>query len=86
MPFFLPKGMVIRNELESLWKSLHQKNGYEEIRTPIMMKQHIWEQSGHWDHYHENMFFSQVDQHSYALKPMSCPGAVLLYNQKKKKL
>nr|WP_204466251.1 threonine--tRNA ligase [Shouchella xiaoxiensis] len=84
MPFFLPKGMVIRNELESLWKSLHQQNGYEEIRTPIMMKQHIWEQSGHWDHYHENMFFSQVDQHSYALKPMSCPGAVLLYNQKRR--
>lgn len=84
MPFFLPKGMIIRNELELLWKSLHQLNGYEEIRTPVMMKQHIWEQSGHWEHYHENMFFSQVDQHSYALKPMSCPGAVLLYNRKKR--
>ncbi|QDP40885.1 threonine--tRNA ligase [Radiobacillus deserti] len=84
MPFFLPKGMVIRNQLENLWKEKHQKAGYQEIKTPIMMKQHLWEQSGHWDHYHENMYFSNIDEQNYAIKPMSCPGAVLLYNSKRR--
>lgn len=84
MPFFLPNGMIIRNELETFWKQIHQSNGYEEIKTPIMMKQHMWEQSGHWDHYQENMFFSSVEDQSYALKPMSCPGSVLLYNRKRR--
>ncbi|WP_078392465.1 threonine--tRNA ligase [Shouchella patagoniensis] len=84
MPFFLPNGMIIRNELEAYWKQIHQASGYEEIKTPIMMKQHMWEQSGHWDHYQENMFFSSVEDQSYALKPMSCPGAVLLYNRKRR--
>jgi threonyl-tRNA synthetase len=84
MPFFLPKGMVIRNELEKFWKEEHAKAGYEEIKTPIMMKQELWEQSGHWQHYHENMYFSNVDDQSYAIKPMNCPGAVLIYKSRKR--
>lgn len=84
MPFFLPKGMVIRNELEYFWKQKHYLAGYQEIKTPIMMKQELWEQSGHWDHYHENMYFSKVDDQNYAIKPMNCPGAVLIFNNKRR--
>jgi threonyl-tRNA synthetase len=84
MPFFLPNGMVVRNELEDLWRKKHKKAGYQEIKTPIMMKQELWEQSGHWDHYHENMYFSNVDEQNYAIKPMSCPGAVLIFNNKRR--
>lgn len=84
MPFFLPNGMVIRNQLENLWRRKHQKAGYQEIKTPIMMKQELWEQSGHWDHYHENMYFSNVDDQNYAIKPMNCPGAILIYNSKRR--
>lgn len=84
MPFFLPKGMVIRNELEYFWKQKHHLAGYQEIKTPIMMKQELWEQSGHWDHYHENMYFSKVDDQNYAIKPMNCPGAVLIFNNKRR--
>ncbi|MFB4213079.1 threonine--tRNA ligase [Shouchella sp. JSM 1781072] len=84
MPFFLPNGMVIRNELEQFWKDLHAKNGYEEVKTPLLLKQHLWEQSGHWAHYKDNMYFSEVDGQAYAIKPMSCPGALLIYNQKRR--
>jgi threonyl-tRNA synthetase len=84
MPFFLPNGMIIRNELENLWRKKHQKAGYQEIKTPIMMKQELWEQSGHWEHYHENMYFSNVDQQNYAIKPMNCPGAILIFNSKRR--
>ncbi|WP_419888459.1 threonine--tRNA ligase [Neobacillus niacini] len=84
MPFFLPNGMVVRNELENLWRKKHKKAGYQEIKTPIMMKQELWEQSGHWDHYHENMYFSNVDNQNYAIKPMSCPGAILIFNSKRR--
>jgi threonyl-tRNA synthetase len=84
MPFYLPKGMLLRNELEDFWKKEHLKAGYQEIRTPIMMKQELWEKSGHWDHYHENMYFSEVDDQKYAIKPMSCPGAVLIYKSKRR--
>ncbi|WP_060673205.1 threonine--tRNA ligase [Rossellomorea vietnamensis] len=84
MPFYLPKGMLLRNELEEFWKKEHLKAGYQEIRTPIMMKQELWEKSGHWDHYHENMYFSEVDDQKYAIKPMSCPGAVLIYKSKRR--
>ena len=84
MPFYLPKGMIVRNELEQFWKRKHQEAGYEEIKTPIMMKQELWEQSGHWDHYHENMYFSDVDEQQYALKPMNCPGAMLIFNHKRR--
>ncbi|WP_342599393.1 threonine--tRNA ligase [Psychrobacillus sp. FSL H8-0483] len=84
MPFYLPKGMVLRNELENLWRIKHQRAGYQEIKTPIMMKQELWEKSGHWDHYHENMYFSNVDEQKYAIKPMNCPGAVLIFNSKRR--
>lgn len=84
MPFFLPKGMVIRNELENLWRKKHQKADYQEIKTPIMMKQELWEQSGHWDHYQDNMYFSKVDGQNYAIKPMNCPGAILIFNSKRR--
>ncbi|WP_052144790.1 threonine--tRNA ligase [Halalkalibacter okhensis] len=84
MPFFLPNGMVVRNELENFWRRKHQQAGYQEIKTPIMMKQELWEQSGHWDHYHENMYFSHVDDQNYAIKPMNCPGAILIFNSKRR--
>nr|WP_254771382.1 threonine--tRNA ligase [Psychrobacillus sp. OK028] len=84
MPFYLPKGMVLRNELENLWREKHQRGGYQEIKTPIMMKQELWEKSGHWDHYHENMYFADVDNQKYAIKPMNCPGAVLIFNSKRR--
>ncbi|MDF2067261.1 threonine--tRNA ligase [Bacillus sp. Cr_A10] len=84
MPFYLPNGMVLRNELEGFWRKKHRIAGYQEIKTPIMMKQELWEKSGHWDHYHENMYFSQVEDQKYAIKPMNCPGAVLIFNSKRR--
>lgn len=79
MPFYLPNGMIIRNELEMFSRELQRREGYLEVRTPFMMNQRLWEQSGHWDHYHENMYFSQVDDVNYALKPMNCPGHMMIY-------
>ena len=84
MPFYLPKGMILRNELEKLWREKHQRAEYQEIKTPILMKQELWEKSGHWDHYHENMYFADVDDQKYAIKPMNCPGAVLIFNSKRR--
>ncbi|WP_422193574.1 threonine--tRNA ligase [Psychrobacillus psychrotolerans] len=84
MPFYLPKGMILRNELENLWREKHQRAEYQEIKTPILMKQELWEKSGHWDHYHENMYFADVDDQKYAIKPMNCPGAVLIFNSKRR--
>jgi len=78
-PFFLPKGMVVRNQLESFWRELHQRWGYQEIRTPIILRRGLWEQSGHWDHYKENMYFTQIDEEDFAVKPMNCPGGILVY-------
>jgi threonyl-tRNA synthetase len=78
-PFFHPKGMVIRNELENFWRKLHVKFGYQEIKTPIILHQKLWQQSGHWDHYRENMYFTQIDGEGYAVKPMNCPGGILVY-------
>ncbi|MDU4962240.1 MAG: threonine--tRNA ligase [Sporomusaceae bacterium] len=78
-PFFHPKGMVIRNELEYFWRKLHVKFGYEEIKTPIILHQRLWQQSGHWDHYKENMYFTTIDGEGYAVKPMNCPGSILVY-------
>ncbi|MGI6412302.1 MAG: threonine--tRNA ligase [Syntrophomonadaceae bacterium] len=80
-PFFLPKGMILRNELEKFWREEHQQAGYQEIRTPIILHQSLWEMSGHWDHYKENMYFTKIDEGDYAVKPMNCPGALLLYKQ-----
>ncbi|NOU94300.1 threonine--tRNA ligase [Paenibacillus sp. LMG 31456] len=79
MPFYLPKGMSIRTELENFSREIQVKQGYQEVRTPLMMNQRVWEQSGHWDHYHENMYFTEVDDIKYALKPMNCPGHMLIF-------
>lgn len=79
MPFYLPNGQVIRNKLESFLQELHHLYDYKEVRTPIMMNQRLWEESGHWDHYKENMYFSDVDNQSFALKPMNCPGHMLIF-------
>ncbi|CQR73970.1 Threonine--tRNA ligase 2 [Sporomusa ovata DSM 2662] len=78
-PFFHPKGMVVRNELEAFWRKLHLKFGYQEIKTPIILHQKLWQQSGHWDHYRENMYFTKIDEEGYAVKPMNCPGGILVY-------
>jgi threonyl-tRNA synthetase len=78
-PFFHPKGMVLRNELENFWRSIHRKNGYKEIKTPIILNEELWHQSGHWDHYKENMYFTTIDEKNYAIKPMNCPGGILVY-------
>jgi len=78
-PFFHPRGMVIRNELEQFWREEHRRAGYLEIRTPIILNRSLWEQSGHWDHYRENMYFTKIDEGDYAIKPMNCPGAILVY-------
>lgn len=78
-PFFHPKGMIVRNELESFWRQLHIKYGYQEIKTPIILHQKLWQQSGHWDHYRNNMYFTTIDDEGYAVKPMNCPGGILIY-------
>lgn len=82
MPFYLPKGFTVRNELEQFSRRLQQLAHYTEVRTPFIMNQRLWLQSGHWDHYHENMYFSEVDNTTYALKPMNCPGHMLIYKNK----
>lgn len=78
-PFFHPKGMIVRNELEDFWRNIHRKNGYKEIKTPIILSEDLWHQSGHWDHYKENMYFTKIDEKNYAIKPMNCPGGILIY-------
>ncbi len=78
-PFFLPNGMIIRDELIKYWRSVHRRYGYEEISTPMILSRKLWEQSGHWDHYKENMYFTQIDEMDYAVKPMNCPGGMLVY-------
>lgn len=82
MPFYLPNGQIIRNELESFLRNLQQFHDYQEVRTPIMMNRRLWKNSGHWDHYKENMYFSEVDEQSFALKPMNCPGHMLVFKDK----
>lgn len=81
-PFFHPKGMVLRNVLEDFWRQLHRKRGYQEIKTPIILNESLWHQSGHWDHYKENMYFTTIDEQTYAVKPMNCPGSILVYRRK----
>lgn len=78
-PFFLPKGMELRNALEDYWREIHRKAGYVEVRTPMMLSRSLWEQSGHWDHYRENMYFTRIDEEDFAIKPMNCPGGILIY-------
>ena len=78
-PFFLPKGMALCNELENFWREVHHDFEYDEIRTPIILNKHLWETSGHWDHYRENMYTTIIDDEEYAIKPMNCPGGILVY-------
>jgi len=78
-PFFHPNGMVIRNELINYWRSVHRRYGYQEIKTPMILNRKLWEQSGHWDHYQENMYFTKIDDEDYAIKPMNCPGGMIVY-------
>ncbi|KZE64534.1 threonine--tRNA ligase [Fictibacillus phosphorivorans] len=82
MPFYLPNGQTIRTELENFSRELQRQVDYDEVRTPFMMNQRLWEQSGHWDHYHENMYFSEVDDTKFAMKPMNCPGHMLIFKNK----
>ena len=81
-PFFLPNGMIIRNELQKYWKEIHWKAGYKEILTPLILNEELWRISGHWDHYKDNMYFTQIDDEDYAIKPMNCPGSILVYKNK----
>ena len=78
-PFFLPKGMVLKNTLMEYWREIHKKAGYVEISTPIILNRSLWETSGHWDHYKNNMYTTVIDEQDYAIKPMNCPGGVLVY-------
>ncbi len=81
-PFFHPKGMVLRNVLENFWREVHIKRGYSEVKTPIMLREELWHRSGHWDHYKDNMYFSEIENQRYAVKPMNCPGGILMYQRK----
>ncbi|MFR7717748.1 MAG: threonine--tRNA ligase [Lachnospiraceae bacterium] len=78
-PFFLPNGMILKNTLLDYWREIHRKAGYVEISTPIMLSRHLWETSGHWDHYKENMYTTVIDDTDFAIKPMNCPGGILVY-------
>ena len=78
-PFFLPKGMELKNQLRDYWREIHKKAGYVEISTPIMLSRHLWETSGHWDHYKDNMYTTVIDDEDFAIKPMNCPGGILVY-------
>jgi len=78
-PFFHPKGMVLWNILTDFWRREHQKRGYQEIKTPIILNEQLWRRSGHWDHYKDNMYFTKIDDMDYAVKPMNCPGGILMY-------
>lgn len=80
-PMFLPNGIVLRNQLEAYWREIHSQAGYVEVRTPIILNRSLWERSGHWDHYKENMYFTKIDDEDYAIKPMNCPGGILIYKQ-----
>ena len=81
-PFFLPKGMVLRNILEDYWRKIHTLNGYQEVKTPVMLNEELWHRSGHWDHYKDNMYTTKIDEQDFALKPMNCPGGMLVYKSK----
>ena len=81
-PFFHPKGMILRNQLEDFWRQEHRKRDYQEIKTPIILNRSLWEQSGHWDHYQDNMYFTKIDEDDFAVKPMNCPGGMIMYRTK----
>ena len=79
-PFFHPNGMILRNTLLNWWRGVLEENGYGEILTPIILNEALWHRSGHWDHYKDNMYFTKIDDGDYAVKPMNCPGSILVYN------
>ncbi len=81
-PFFLPKGMVLRNLLEDYWRKIHKQHGYVEIKTPILLNEELWHRSGHWDHYKDNMYTTKIDEVDYGVKPMNCPGGMIVYKSK----
>ncbi|NTV91237.1 MAG: threonine--tRNA ligase, partial [Clostridiales bacterium] len=81
-PFFMPKGMVLRNQLEGFWREEHTKRGYQEIKTPIILNEELWHRSGHWDHYKDNMYTVDIDESGFAIKPMNCPGGMLMFKRK----
>lgn len=81
-PFFHPKGMIIRNLLEDFWRQEHRQAGYQEIKTPMILNEELWHRSGHWNHYKENMYFTKIDEVEYAVKPMNCPGSMLVYKRR----
>ena len=81
-PFFLPNGMILRNELEKFWREEHAKHGYQEIKTPLILNEQLWRTSGHWDHYKDNMYFTKIDENDFAIRPMNCPGSMLTYKRK----
>ncbi|HBW37684.1 threonine--tRNA ligase [Desulfosporosinus sp. BICA1-9] len=81
-PFFHPKGMILRNALEDFWRQEHRRRGYQEIKTPIILNRSMWEQSGHWNHYKENMYFTEIDDQDFCVKPMNCPGGMIMYKTK----
>lgn len=81
-PFFHPKGMILWNTIQSFWREKHVEKGYGEIKTPLILNEELWHQSGHWDHYKENMYFTKIDDGDYAIKPMNCPGAMIVYKSK----
>ena len=81
-PFFYPKGMILRGELERYWEQLHRKAGYDEIKTPLILSSDLWHQSGHWDHYKDNMYVTDIDEGEFAIKPMNCPGAMLAFQRR----
>ena len=78
-PFFLPNGMILKNTLIDYWREIHSKAGYVEVSTPMIMSRKLWETSGHWDHYKDNMYATKIDDEDYCIKPMNCPGGVLVY-------
>lgn len=80
-PFFHPKGMILRNILEDHWRKIHRKAGYQEIKTPIILSEQLWHRSGHWDHYQNNMYFTKIDEGDFAIKPMNCPGSMIMYKR-----
>jgi len=81
-PFFFPNGMVVRNELIDFWREEHRKAGYVEISTPMILNEQLWHRSGHWEHYKDNMYFTEIDENGFAVKPMNCPGGMLVYKRK----
>lgn len=81
-PFFFPKGMILRNQLEAYWRAEHTRCGYHEIRTPMILSEELWHRSGHWDHYKDNMYTTKIDDRDFAIKPMNCPGGMLVYKRR----